>query len=269
MTRTGLVDSYRSIHKWGGFTWGRDNPSIIRSRLDHIMIDKKLLPQLVQGYTNKCPNESDHHLLYIEIEMEEVRFGPGIQRCNSSLLNNIETHKEIENKLQLIKNDIPDNWNPHQKLDYMKMKAREVIMKEGKKQAKQDKIELEYYNEELNTLDNLLEKKLIEANNENNESKLKKLFKEIDNIKESIEIIEQMLDPIKEKHTKSLIFRAKAKWAEDGEKSTKYFMNLLKDRQRKLQIRKIIANGTIMNNQNEIEKEIQKFYKNLYKKVTT
>ncbi len=26
MTRHSLIDSYRQLHSWGGFTWGRDNP---------------------------------------------------------------------------------------------------------------------------------------------------------------------------------------------------------------------------------------------------
>jgi len=36
MIRFNLIDSYRLQNTWGGFTWGRDNPNYIRSRLDDI-----------------------------------------------------------------------------------------------------------------------------------------------------------------------------------------------------------------------------------------
>ena len=72
MTRYNLIDTYRNIHKWGGFTWGRDNPQLMRSRLDHILISKIKQADIIQSYTNKAPNESDHSLLYSEINMNEM-----------------------------------------------------------------------------------------------------------------------------------------------------------------------------------------------------
>jgi hypothetical protein len=40
-----------------------------------------------------------------------------------------------------------------------------------------------------------------------------------------------------------LLFQSRAKWDEEGEKSTKYFLNLVKERQNKKLIRKITSNG--------------------------
>ncbi len=77
---------------------------------------------------------------------------------------------------------------------------------------------------------------------------------------------EESVSNIKEEESKRLIFRARAKWAEEGEKSTKYFLNLLKDRQKRLQIRKIISNGRNFVGQDEITKAIGNFYKKLYSK---
>jgi exonuclease III len=95
MTRLNLVDTYRSIHKWGGFTWGRDNPNYIRSRIDHILISKTKVNDIVQSYTNRSPNESDHSMLYTEINSSELKYCPGIQRCNSNLLENEETLTKV------------------------------------------------------------------------------------------------------------------------------------------------------------------------------
>jgi len=71
---------------------------------------------------------------------------------------------------------------------------------------------------------------------------------------------------LKDEEAKKLIFRARAKWSELGEKSNKYFLNLVKERQRKMQIRKIVSNGISFFKQDEISKEIEKYYANLYKK---
>jgi ATP-dependent Clp protease ATP-binding subunit ClpC len=75
----------------------------------------------------------------------------------------------------------------------------------------------------------------------------------------------EVIENLKKEESKRLIFRSKAKWVEEGEKSTKYFLNLLKDRQKKMLIRKITSNGTTHFKQDEISKAIQKFYEGLYK----
>ncbi len=90
----------------------------------------------------------------------------------------------------------------------------------------------------------------------------------IDRLKESINIIQEDLDKIKDEESDKLIFRSKARWAEKGEKSNKYFLNLLKARQKAMIIRKIISNGTIAYKQDEISKAIRNFYQALYKKQT-
>jgi exonuclease III len=267
MTRQNLTDSYRSIHKWGGFTWGRDNPSFIRSRLDHILISNNLTNELIQCYTNKSPNESDHSLIYIEMNNREVKFGPGIKRCNSNLLENEDNLNNLLECLNTHLNNIDRTWNPHQKLDYMKMILRDKMLELGRIEAKIEKTELEYNNMEIDNLNKKMEHLLIEANK--NDTNLTKYLEDIDKIKLAIEMIEELNKPIKDKRSQNLIFRSRAKWAEKGEKSNKYFLNLLKQRQQKLQIRKIIANGQTHYTQDEISKAITNFYRNLYSKNKT
>jgi exonuclease III len=264
MERHSLFDTYRQIHKWGGFTWGRDNPQYIRSRLDHILISKSHETNLIQCYTTKVPNESDHSLLYIEIDNDETDFGPGIIRCNSTLLDEPEIYKEINEQIKKTIEDLPQHWNPHQRLDYVKINIRNLMIKAGKIRARQEKTELDYNNREIDSLNKKMEELLIKANHQKQQNN--ELLTRIDKIRQSIKIVEEMNEPIKENYTKKLIFRSKAKWAEKGEKSNKYFLNLLKLRQKRLQIRKIIANGTQYTTQDEISKAITNFYKKLYKR---
>jgi len=265
MTKFGLIDTYREIHQWGGFTWGRNNPKYIRSRLDHIIISKSFRTNIIQCYTTKLPNESDHNLLYCEMNFDEIEQGPGIRRCNADLLENKECLKRVQEDLLNKLNENTNGWNPHMKLDYAKMNLRNTLIAEGRVHARKDKSTLFYVTQEINQLSDKLDKLLIKANAKNN-TDIKELLIEIDNIKESIDIANVELEDIKKKHAERLIFRSKVKWAEEGEKSTKYFLNLIKERQAKLQIRKLTSNGINVTKQDEISKMISKFYKELYAK---
>ena len=203
MTRYNLVDTYRSIHKWGGFTWGRDNPHYIRSRLDHVLVSKSKEVDIIQSYTTKLPNESDHSLIYSEFNMNELVYGPGIKRCNSDLLNCNETLARVENNIIKYIKSIPAHWNAHQKLDYIKMETRKELLKEGRKVARKEKNELDYNNQEIDLLNKEMEKLLIESNAIKNTApshKFEEIISRIDRIKEAILMVENENEPIKAKH---------------------------------------------------------------------
>ena len=87
LTRYNLIDSYRLQNEFGGFTWGRDNPHIIRSRLDYIIISKSMKSNFLSCNTNIQPNESDHRTVYAEFEIDKINYGPGIIRGNAALLD--------------------------------------------------------------------------------------------------------------------------------------------------------------------------------------
>ena len=63
---------------------------------------------------------------------------------------------------------------------------------------------------------------------------------------------------------KSVIIRARARWHEHGEKSTKYFLNLEKRNHDKKHVRKLAISGVITTDPFEILDEQKRFYQNLY-----
>jgi len=269
MTKFKIKDSYRLLHHWGGYTWGKNNPTYLRSRLDHILISETLCKSVMQSYTTTMPNESDHYFLYTEIDTNEIEYGPGVKRCNANLLEDETILLTVTKKIQNQMEQIPSGWNPHQRLDYVKMITRNIILEEGKKKAIQQKNELQQINGEITALHKEMDRLLTICNSTNKTNiDCTTLLKKIDSIKEAIEITNLEAENIKNEESKRLIFRSRVKWAEEGEKSNKYFLNIIKERQIKMQIRKIISNGVTHRGQNEIEKAISKFYKDLYKKRT-
>jgi len=257
-----LVDTFRKLNDHGGYTWGKNNPIFLRSRLDYVFANKVLTNSVTSSYVTYTYNESDHNPVTSEFLIDEVVYGPGIIRGNSSLLEVPEIKNRIELELNKILEQIPKNWNPHQILDFYKYNLRILLLREGRKKAIIDRSRLELADAELGRLKEVLDKKLEEnlnfPGNENNEA--------IESLKEAIFISEESTKDLRDEQARKLIFRARAKWSEKGEKSNKYFLNLVKERQRKMQIRKIISCGCTFYKQDEISKAISDFYSNLYKK---
>ena len=72
------------------------------------------------------------------------------------------------------------------------------------------------------------------------------------------------LNKITEYKTKGAIVRSRIRWHEEGEKSTKYFLNLEKRQHSKTHITELKYDGREINDSDEILTSQRLFYKNLY-----
>ena len=69
--------------------------------------------------------------------------------------------------------------------------------------------------------------------------------------------------------TEGSILRSKLRWFEHGEKSSKYFLGLEKRNKSKTHVQKLLASphsSEEITEFNEVQKELKRFYKNLYTK---
>ncbi len=82
MIKYNLSDSYRVMNGYGGFTWGKNNPKYVRSRLDHILVNKNLSSNIKASNVTYEFNESDHQYLFTELLISEMNFGPGKGKCH-------------------------------------------------------------------------------------------------------------------------------------------------------------------------------------------
>ena len=67
--------------------------------------------------------------------------------------------------------------------------------------------------------------------------------------------------------TEGMIIRSRVKWYEDGEKCTKYFLNLEKGNKIKSSVRKLEIRDKEITNPKTIMSEIKNYFVNKYKKT--
>ena len=100
-----------------------------------------------------------------------------------------------------------------------------------------------------------------------------KLITEIANLENSpnpnfdlIETKNEQLEDIRKERIQGIIIRSRLKWAEEGEKPTRYFCNLESRNYVNKVIPKVVKDdGTVVTKQKEILEEVKHFYKTLYK----
>ena len=104
------------------------------------------------------------------------------------------------------------------------------------------------------------------------ESKLKKLENNLTVMSTDLELkeynsVKQKLEQIYNYITEGTILRTQTDWYEEGEKSTKYFLNLEKRSKSKTHIRKLTdSSGAEVTEPNFVLKHIKEFYSDLYRR---
>jgi len=215
-----MVDSYRVKSKWGGFTWGKDNPQYVRSRLDHILVSKDLKDNLKESTVRAFYEFTDHKAVITAIDFNESSRGKGIIRANSSLL-------EIESiKLETIGNITRANLmskdkNPHEKWNLIKKVIKETLINAGKRIAIRDNEMQECLLLEINCLESSLESYMSKENRSPSEEvRITKLRNTVDNLKTEFKKFEV-------KQMKKLLFKLKIKGINENEKPSKAFLNMI------------------------------------------
>ena len=106
-----------------------------------------------------------------------------------------------------------------------------------------------------------LQKELEENNISENEKV--QIYSEID-----VKILQR--EEISKYKTRGAILRSKSRWHNEGEKNTKYFLNLEKRHFNKKTIKHLtLANDNVVNTDSEILEEAKSFYQNLYSSANT
>ena len=131
-------------------------------------------------------------------------------------IENLENRNLIRNYLQEEITNIPNEWNPHQKLEFVKLLLRSKVL------------ELRGANRISNSLINMKE----ELDRILNNSDISINSEKVAELQVNIQAMEKSQD-------EKARIKAGIKWVEEGEKSSKYFLNICKARQQAKLITKI------------------------------
>ena len=238
-----LIDIWRVKNpEKSRFTWRRTKP-IIQSRLDRFYISDTM--QYNISKTDIIPGiRSDHSAIVLSIKpnKDNTPSGPNFWKFNNSLLKNENFTKGLkhylENDIKLECKDIKCN---QVRWEYTKFKIKQYSIKKSKEIASNRRKTEKNLTEKIFELENVLSTQPNEQNYDNLE-KYKTELEKIHNLK-----------------TQSLIIQYRVQFYEEGEKSTKFFLNQIKQNKRKSTIRKLMDGEHEVVDQKKILVKLKEF----------
>ena len=167
----------------------------------------------------------------------------------NSLINDQQFVSQMNSKIEEYFHELMEISNPVIRWDFLKFKMRQFSMsysKQKSRERKQKRISLE---SKLESLENNITVTSTDLE-----------LKEYNSVKQELEQIYNYI-------TDCIILRTRTVWYEEGEKSTKYFLNLEKRSKSKMHIRKLIdSSGAEVTEPKFVLKYIKGFCSDLYKR---
>jgi len=246
---TELINEYRLTDTWGrkkGYTWRKKK---IMSKLDRILFRSDNFV-LQNNCTDWTLTTSDHAAVIATFRhVRKQRQRNEHVKLDNDIIKTPELRIEIENYLteQLA---TADHMNPHAKLDFAKMTVRTKTLEIMKRQKEIVNNDLKEINAEIQ-----LNIDLMTRHYDNYSQQI---------LVNEIEELTRKKDSILQKQGAKLASFAKSKWFNEGEKSNKYFLNLLKRIGSRNEMAKLIDAGIEVTDESEIRRIVGKFYNDLY-----
>ena len=193
-------------------------------------------------------------MITLQISLHSNNRRRGFWKLNTSFLNDTEYVNQIKSIIKQTKDEYAqdDTVNPNLLWEMVKLKVREESLRYGTFKKKK----LSKKEEEIEQAIATLEKCLSEFSN--NKTQSEKVWLELERKKRELEAIIEY-------RTKGAILRSKSQWYNEGEKNTKYFLNLEKRhcKQGTITQLKVNDNDRICTDK-EVLKECESFYQDLY-----
>ena len=216
-----LVDVWRIKNPQSrSYTWSQKSPPIF-CRLDYWLISNNL--QDFVNTTDIIPAiKTDHAAIELNLtDSNQNSKGPGFWKMNVSLLEDPNYLEELKQNIPLWKTTGSDNLSDKRCIwDWLKYNIRKHAILFSKKKAK--------------------ERSAMEKNLQQVYEEATKKFEQdpSDSNLNTLNEAKEILESYYEEKTRGVIIRARARWHEHGERSTKYFLNLEKRNHVKKQYKK-------------------------------
>lgn len=262
-----LIDVWRHTYPESkDYTWRQPN-SRKQSRIDYFLISETLASCL-EKVDIKCGYRTDHNSITLELRFNDNIPGRGYWKFNSSLLRDKDYVDQIKSSI----NDTVECYavpvyersklfeiNPQDLqltigdglfLEVLLMNIRGTTISYGSWKKKKLKEEESTLENKINDLD----VRIRESPNTVPETVL-----------EEFSTLKKQLEEIRTDKIKGTILRSRARWIDEGEKPTKYFLNLEnRNFTSKLIPKLILEDGSEITDTAEILKAQKTYYKELY-----
>ena len=183
----------------------------------------------------------------LQIDKDQLR-GRGIWKLNNLLLDDNEYVMLIKKVINDLQPDLDVIEDDRLAWEYLKMCVRRETIKYSVRRKKNHDKQRKELIEELQALEFLLAEPNVDENLVTRYNSTKSDLSTLDNEK----LLGQML-------------RSRANWAEEGEKSSKYFLNLEKHNSELRHLSNVVSDeGLLITRPSEVRDELLKFYSKLY-----
>ena len=252
MSELGLHDPFR-LDNPEGRTYSHVNKRYrTQSRLDFFLVDNNVInfPKCTSTITHGF--RSDHSYVQLKLKGNKIERGKGYWKLNNSLLHRPDFCEGVEH---IINQSTSDNFDSYGGLwDVIKMKIKDYSIRYSKELAQSRR-------DSKTALQSRIDELKSQINSEHDTDSDSTL----DNLYSQLHEAEVSLNHVISGEIQGIITRSRIQWAEEGERSTKYFLGLEKSAQKKKSITKLIAeNRNILTAQEEISKHVVSFYQNLF-----
>ena len=216
------------------------------TRLDFFLVDDNLINLPVCTSNVSHGFSSDHSYVSLTLQGNPISHGRGYWKLNNSHLSSEEFTTKVK---QIINETLDDNFDSFNGVwDTIKFKVKDYAIHFGKKTKKYKSAEKKIVMDNIET---------IKGTTDYQSNPL---------LTENLQNLEARLDKIIKHEMEGVILRSKAQFVEQGERCTRYFFGLEKNKGKKRMINKLIddVTGEALLTQQKISDHAVNHFQNLY-----
>ena len=247
-----LVDIWRTRNPFScRYTWRRNRPSLVQSRIDRIYISDNLQYKCEKAFIipGICSDHSAPCVTFKRLNDESK--GRNYWKMNNSLLEDNEFVGLMSNKITEFVQMSQQLTSERSKWEYIKDKIREWVQQQSKIKARERQEAVKQLEVEIKSL----------------EQQLNSTPRDAGEVYIRLERARSDLNKHYEYITRGIIIQSRVQYYEEGEKNTKYFLNLINRNKNKTSIRRLNTQTGTVTSQAAIMKTDKLFYEKLYTNV--
>jgi hypothetical protein len=189
--------------------------SSTRELLDYIFVSNSIVSKISAASIDWAFESSDHASVKINFTFEEEPArGPGIVKVNTKILDDPVVVLQIGTAIEEMMSQTDDSWNPHARLEFLKVAIRSVFSLKVSEMRKVVNEEIRETVEELNQMENLKLRVLTKPDISQEEKSTR-----VGTVEKAATSLKSKLTELRKKFSDSMAFVSRAKWFEYGEKS--------------------------------------------------